>query len=76
VRHHARACTLLMDSTNGRGASHTAAGSALHRYQGVDWRLEQAWNCNGRVSPARNSYYDGVEMDPYEVGALTTAGLN
>ena len=37
------------------------------RYQGVDWRDEANWGCNGGQAPNGVSYYDGIDLDPYEV---------
>ena len=37
------------------------------RYQGVDWRDEASWGCNGGQAPNGVSYYDGTDLDPYEV---------
>ena len=41
--------------------------SFLTRYQGVDWRNESAWQCNGAVSPIGKRTFDGVTAAPYEL---------
>ena len=45
---------------------------SLHtRYQGVDWRDRSNWGCNGGMAPNGNRYYDGLDLDPYEVRSDT-----
>ncbi|GAX83294.1 hypothetical protein CEUSTIGMA_g10720.t1 [Chlamydomonas eustigma] len=41
--------------------------SLMMRYQGVDWRNRSNWGCNGGKSPSGLNYYDGLDLDPYEV---------
>jgi hypothetical protein len=42
----------------------------VFRYQGVDWRNKSNWGCNGGKSPSGLNYYDGIDLDPYEVLVL------
>ena len=37
------------------------------RYQGVDWRDEASWNCNQKLNPTGELYFDGTTLTPYEV---------
>ena len=37
------------------------------RYQGIDWRQKENWNCNERFSPYAEHHYDGLSLDPLEV---------
>ena len=41
--------------------------SLMARYQGVDWRNTETWQCNQRVPPDLENHYDGVSLNPYEV---------
>ncbi|KAI8473473.1 MAG: hypothetical protein J3K34DRAFT_518952 [Monoraphidium minutum] len=42
--------------------------SLLSRFQGVDWRDERNWGCNGGIDPAGTEEYayDGTWLDPFE----------
>ena len=49
----------------------TPPTAPLHtRYQGVDWRDRSNWGCNGGMAPNGNRYYDGLDLDPYEVRSV------
>jgi hypothetical protein len=39
----------------------------MSRYQGIDWRNTETWQCNQRVPPDLESHYDGISLNPYEV---------
>lgn len=73
---HLQHCVLPSVPMHSLHSSHTVAcidrflGRVCHRYQGVDWRDGATWGCNGVRSPAGNHYYDGVELDAYEVGCV------
>ncbi|GMH41199.1 hypothetical protein BSKO_09109 [Bryopsis sp. KO-2023] len=41
--------------------------SLMLRYQGVDWRRKENWNCNDRMNPYLAKNYDGVFVNPLEV---------
>ena len=41
--------------------------SLMLRYQGIDWREKENWNCNERFSPYAEHHYDGLSLDPLEV---------
>ena len=41
--------------------------SLMLRYQGIDWRQKENWNCNERFSPYAEHHYDGLSLDPLEV---------
>eukprot|EP00798_Chlamydomonas_sp_ICE-L_P032248 gene32248-16814_t len=36
------------------------------RYQGVDFRDQANWGCNGRMAPTSEHSYDGITLEPYE----------
>eukprot|EP01025_Chloroclados_australasicus_P034486 TRINITY_DN3522_c0_g1_i1.p1 TRINITY_DN3522_c0_g1~~TRINITY_DN3522_c0_g1_i1.p1 ORF type:complete len:553 (+),score=36.55 TRINITY_DN3522_c0_g1_i1:136-1794(+) len=37
------------------------------RYQGVNWRNRNVWNCNGGLDPVLPNMYDGISVSPLEV---------
>eukprot|EP00879_Flechtneria_rotunda_P012042 GHRR01012577.1.p1 GENE.GHRR01012577.1~~GHRR01012577.1.p1 ORF type:complete len:347 (+),score=93.53 GHRR01012577.1:547-1587(+) len=37
------------------------------RYQGVDWRDKNNWDCNAKLTPATEFSCDGTSLDPLEV---------
>ncbi|KAK9840867.1 hypothetical protein WJX84_002000 [Apatococcus fuscideae] len=41
--------------------------SLMRRYQGVDWQDESNWECNARMSPYGERFYDGVSLEAMEV---------
>lgn len=41
--------------------------SLMLRYQGIDWTNLDTWDCNARVNPYGENYYDGITIDPFEV---------
>lgn len=41
--------------------------SLMLRYQGLDWRDEENWDCNARVDPLQRNAYDGTSINPLEV---------
>mmetsp|Transcript_12697 Transcript_12697/g.38289 ORF Transcript_12697/g.38289 Transcript_12697/m.38289 type:complete len:419 (-) Transcript_12697:2891-4147(-) len=49
--------------------------SFMSRYRGVDWRQESNWECNSRVNPYGEMYYDGISLSPYEVMFVKVKGV-
>ncbi|KAK9829758.1 hypothetical protein WJX72_007700 [[Myrmecia] bisecta] len=41
--------------------------SFMMRYRNVDWTNSSNWECNGRISPVGEFYYDGTTVSPFEV---------
>eukprot|EP00775_Hariotina_reticulata_P012780 gene12780-12909_t len=41
--------------------------SLMLRYQGVDWRDRDNWDCNAKLTPTSEFGCDGVSVDPLEV---------
>lgn len=39
----------------------------MSRYQGIDWKNTETWQCNQRVPPDLEGHYDGISLNPYEV---------
>lgn len=39
----------------------------MSRYQGIDWKNTDTWQCNQRVPPDLENHYDGISLNPYEV---------
>lgn len=46
----------------------------MSRYQGVDWKNTETWQCNQRVPPDLEHHYDGVSLNPYEVVFVPVKG--
>jgi hypothetical protein len=49
--------------------------SFMVRYQDVDWTNEANWECNSRVNPYGESYYDGISLTPFEVMFVKVKGV-
>ncbi|KAK9808733.1 hypothetical protein WJX72_002733 [[Myrmecia] bisecta] len=49
--------------------------SFMTRYQGVDWTDKNNWDCNSRVNPYGENYYDGITLSPYEVLFVKVKGV-
>lgn len=55
--------------------------SFLTRYQEVDWRAEDNWECNKALSPIGKRTFDGVTLSAFEAvfpklkGSLLESGL-
>lgn len=55
--------------------------SFLTRYQEVDWRVEDNWECNKALSPIGKRTFDGVTLSAFEAvfpklkGSLLESGL-
>lgn len=41
--------------------------SLIPKYQGVDWRTQANWGCNGGINPTGELYFDGMTLGPYDV---------
>lgn len=58
-------------------ASHVMVNSShnlaafMARYQGVDWRNTKNWDCNSRLNPVGEFFYDGSTITPFEVMFVT-----
>lgn len=39
----------------------------LCRFQGVDWRKKENWDCNQRMNPTGEKWMDGVTLSPHEL---------
>lgn len=56
--------------------------SFLTRYQGVDWRNQDNWECNHALSPIGKRTFDGVTVSALEAvfpklkGSLLESGLH
>jgi hypothetical protein len=40
---------------------------AIPLWQGIDWRDRKNWDCNERMNPNYDKYYDGISISPFEV---------
>lgn len=49
--------------------------SLMLRYHGVDWRDTANWECNARVNPYAQHYYDGLSVSPMEVMFVKVKGF-
>ena len=41
--------------------------SLLMKYNKIDWRKKENWQCNKRMHPTRYNAYDGISVNPLEV---------